>query len=527
MTLAAPGTRRIYSNAGFDALGAPSSRRVPASRSRRSCGVRPRAARHDGDVAARTAVAGPARPVRATRARSPRNCCARRWSRRRRSPPRRRVAFPGLVGLLPGVGRFDPLDWGLGFELHDGKSPHWMADANSPATFGHFGGSGTFLWVDPDADVALVVLTDREYGPWALEAWPRFGDRHPRAGGRGSGLDAATIRPWTTACASRTSRPAPRPRASKPRPRSPSDSAGRPSGRPTTSSCPTTRQPDYGRIYEAILTLAWVGARHPRVRLGDERDRRPAAERGPAREGARHARFAERRPGDRRASASAGTQAEFANLGMADRFHVRGAYLDETIRLWRHLWSRLDASRSTGASTRSTTSRSGRCPVQAAAADRRRRPRGARPCAGPGRSPTAITRARRQPGDLRGRASRSSRRRPRRPAARRRRCRHGSASSSAQATGTRLRDARRPGGHRRRGPGVGRASASTHLALYFDDDRSSSARRAFVARCAARLSALGYVATMPKAPRRHEEMVMGDKTPKRPPKPKKPKAPTT
>jgi len=30
---------------------------------------------------------------------------------------------------------------------------------------------------------------------------------------------------------------------------------------------------------------------------------------------------------------------EFANLGAADRFHQRGAYLDETIRLWRHLWS--------------------------------------------------------------------------------------------------------------------------------------------------------------------------------------------
>jgi alkanesulfonate monooxygenase SsuD/methylene tetrahydromethanopterin reductase-like flavin-dependent oxidoreductase (luciferase family) len=30
---------------------------------------------------------------------------------------------------------------------------------------------------------------------------------------------------------------------------------------------------------------------------------------------------------------------EFGNVGVADRFHVRGAYLDETIRLWRHLWS--------------------------------------------------------------------------------------------------------------------------------------------------------------------------------------------
>jgi CubicO group peptidase (beta-lactamase class C family) len=86
------------------------------------------------------------------------------------------VAFPGLVGVLPGVGRYDPLDWGLGFELRDGKAPHWTGSANSPGTFGHFGGAGTFLWVDPLVDVATVVLTDREYGPWALEAWPGFSD---------------------------------------------------------------------------------------------------------------------------------------------------------------------------------------------------------------------------------------------------------------------------------------------------------------------------------------------------------------
>jgi CubicO group peptidase (beta-lactamase class C family) len=51
-----------------------------------------------------------------------------------------------------------------------------MGTANSPATFGHFGGSGTFVWVDPVADLALVALTDREYGPWALDAWPAFSD---------------------------------------------------------------------------------------------------------------------------------------------------------------------------------------------------------------------------------------------------------------------------------------------------------------------------------------------------------------
>lgn len=86
------------------------------------------------------------------------------------------VAFPGLAGVLPGLGRFDPLDWGLGFELRNGKDPHWTGTRNSPATFGHFGGSGTFLWVDPAADLSVVCLTERPFGPWALEAWPALSD---------------------------------------------------------------------------------------------------------------------------------------------------------------------------------------------------------------------------------------------------------------------------------------------------------------------------------------------------------------
>jgi CubicO group peptidase (beta-lactamase class C family) len=86
------------------------------------------------------------------------------------------VQFPGLVGVVPDVGRFDPNDWGLGFELKDGKSPHWTGSQNSPRTFGHFGGTGTFLWVDPEAGLALGALTDREFGPWALEAWPSLSD---------------------------------------------------------------------------------------------------------------------------------------------------------------------------------------------------------------------------------------------------------------------------------------------------------------------------------------------------------------
>jgi CubicO group peptidase (beta-lactamase class C family) len=86
------------------------------------------------------------------------------------------VQFPGLVGVLPDVGRMDPNDWGLGFELRDSKEPHWTGSRNSPRTFGHFGGSGTFLWVDPEADLALACLTDLDFGPWALDAWPRLSD---------------------------------------------------------------------------------------------------------------------------------------------------------------------------------------------------------------------------------------------------------------------------------------------------------------------------------------------------------------
>jgi CubicO group peptidase (beta-lactamase class C family) len=89
------------------------------------------------------------------------------------------VAFPGLVGVLPDFGRMDPNDWGLGVEIRGSKSPHWTGSRNSSRTFGHFGGSGAFLWVDPDAKLALGVLTDREFDDWKDEAkrvWPALSD---------------------------------------------------------------------------------------------------------------------------------------------------------------------------------------------------------------------------------------------------------------------------------------------------------------------------------------------------------------
>ena len=173
--LAKPGTRRIYSNAAFDLLGALLAERsgrpftvALADRVLAPLGmagtelVGRSSEGLQGPLLDAVAVAGQLlrptvlQPATASAART--------------------VQFPGLKGLLPGIGSFDPLDWGLGPELRDGKTPHWTGTTNSPDTFGHFGGAGTFIWVDPAIDMALVCLTDREFGPWALEAWPRLSD---------------------------------------------------------------------------------------------------------------------------------------------------------------------------------------------------------------------------------------------------------------------------------------------------------------------------------------------------------------
>ncbi len=87
-----------------------------------------------------------------------------------------RTAFPGLPGVLPGFGRQPDCDWGLGFEIKAGKAPHWTGASNSPRTFGHFGRSGSFLWVDPDAGMACAGLADRDFGDWARQAWPKLSD---------------------------------------------------------------------------------------------------------------------------------------------------------------------------------------------------------------------------------------------------------------------------------------------------------------------------------------------------------------
>lgn len=91
----------------------------------------------------------------------------------------RTVQFPGLAGLVPGVGRYNDCQWGLGTEIRGNKYPHWTGVHNSPDTFGHFGGAGTLLWVEPGAHVACLALTDRPFNDWSAEAlklWPALSD---------------------------------------------------------------------------------------------------------------------------------------------------------------------------------------------------------------------------------------------------------------------------------------------------------------------------------------------------------------
>ena len=107
----------------------------------------------------------------------------------------RSVQFAGLPGVLPGIGRFDDCAWGLGTEVRSTKQPHWTGTRNSPSTYGHFGGAGTLLWVDPAAATACIALTDRPFDEWASDAlvlWPALADAVLSAVAAGSRADAMT-----------------------------------------------------------------------------------------------------------------------------------------------------------------------------------------------------------------------------------------------------------------------------------------------------------------------------------------------
>lgn len=178
--MAPPGERRLYSNAGFDVLAdaltkasginfaeyAAEAVFTPLGMTSTLINTAHRSPAGAGGLSTAADLARFAAELQAPRLLDPSTL----------HTATREVAWPGLSGVLPGFGHRRPNDWGLGFEIRGDKSPHWTGTQSSPATFGHFGQSGTFLWVDPTAGLACIALTDRDFGPWAAEVWPALTD---------------------------------------------------------------------------------------------------------------------------------------------------------------------------------------------------------------------------------------------------------------------------------------------------------------------------------------------------------------
>ena len=174
--LAAPGSRRIYSNRGIEILG---DRLEEATGTPLETWVEttvleplgmasvliPGSPAHSGEGSARD-LSLFARELAAPRLVSPalaERACA--------------PVLPSLDGVLPGYGRQSPNPFGLGVEVRGAKSPHWTGKGNSPQTFGHFGQSGSFIWVDPVAERQAVFLGAEPFGQIHRKTWPALGDQ--------------------------------------------------------------------------------------------------------------------------------------------------------------------------------------------------------------------------------------------------------------------------------------------------------------------------------------------------------------
>jgi probable F420-dependent oxidoreductase len=100
---------------------------------------------------------------------------------------------------------------------------------------------------------------------------------------------------------------------------------------------PSERSKDYFNIFDALVTLAHIAVKQPSLRVGVSVVVVPMRN---ALVLAKELATIDALSGGRLiVGAGIGwNQAEFAHLGEADRFHRRGAYLDEAIQIWRHLW---------------------------------------------------------------------------------------------------------------------------------------------------------------------------------------------
>ncbi len=174
--LAAPGTKRIYSNLGYelaaehlaDCAGMPFGQYLSEA-VLQTLGMH--ATSLEGSAAKDAVSTGADLSLLAAEMLTPTLISPTTW--KTATEPQ----FPELAGVVPGWGRYEPCNWGLGPEIRGQKDPHWTGHTASSHTYGHFGASGCFLWVDPVHRLACIALTDRVFGSWAVQIWPEFCDQ--------------------------------------------------------------------------------------------------------------------------------------------------------------------------------------------------------------------------------------------------------------------------------------------------------------------------------------------------------------
>ena len=174
--LAAPGTRRVYSNFGIEILG---RRLQEATATPLEAWVETTVLEPLG-MASVLVPGSPAYSGSGTAADLSvfaRELAAPRLVSADLAALARTPFLPQLDGVLPGYGRQVPNGFGLGLEVRGHKSPHWTGSRNSPATFGHFGQSGSFVWVDPVAGRQAVFLGEQPFGAVHKANWPALCDQ--------------------------------------------------------------------------------------------------------------------------------------------------------------------------------------------------------------------------------------------------------------------------------------------------------------------------------------------------------------
>ncbi len=173
--ISAPGTRRIYSNTGFDVLAAELEQRSGMTWQQyvTEAVVEPlgMASTRLGASAAKDAESNVEDLLRFLG-----ELAAPTLLHDSTVDTATDVHFPELDGVVPGFGQQRPCPWGLGVEIKGAKHPHWTPTGASAGTFGHFGAAGTFVWFDPVRRVGAVGLGARAFGPWAADLWPVLGD---------------------------------------------------------------------------------------------------------------------------------------------------------------------------------------------------------------------------------------------------------------------------------------------------------------------------------------------------------------